>query len=538
MAGSSTASTSRTRRSISRSPTGSSSARSRSSTRRTSASRRLRSCSYPFVALWHWLVGLEGIVLYARHLHFLFTAGVAAAVFVSLRRLLDDSFSSAVYATAAIAFVPFGIHALSYNTFASGFFTAGCFLGAAWAIRGGRGFLVGAGCAHGLAIFTYPPFVLPVACCFAALYAASRPRSVRALMPGLVPAAAVTLLTVAFFAHRGIGTIDDLVTQTADFGDQGGGLGELADIASFLWTSFAHKYVAAALLVAAAAARLWRPGAALLPLLLLPLAALPADLRTSASANIYVTCFALLAPFVFVLLLRSNALARRLLLLVWIPAAVAGVTTALSSANGPINVAIGFFPALIATAVLVGLALQRVSPADFAPAVVLIAVGVALQYLSVYRDAGIQHLTTRVGEGPYAGIYTTAAKRDFLTALDRDVSGAAGPECTDRLLRRFPGRLSARPWPGGDECNLAPRCPGREQGPLSTTPARLLRATRRASRRCRAARSDPAHCVELDRPDVRRSRAPGASVRRTRYATVRAEDGYRIKRARQSSCRS
>ncbi len=48
---------------------------------------------YPFVALWNWLVGLEGIVLYARHLHFLFTAGVAATVFVSLRRLLDDAFS-------------------------------------------------------------------------------------------------------------------------------------------------------------------------------------------------------------------------------------------------------------------------------------------------------------------------------------------------------------------------------------------------------------------------------------------------------------
>ena len=135
------------------------------------------------MALWHWLVGLEGIVLYARHLHFLFTVGVAVAVFVPLRRVLDDSFSSAVCATAAIAFVPFGIHALSYNTFSSGFFTAGCFLGAGWSIRGGRSFLVGAGCAHGLAIFTYPTFALPVACCFAVLYAAARPRSVRALIP-------------------------------------------------------------------------------------------------------------------------------------------------------------------------------------------------------------------------------------------------------------------------------------------------------------------------------------------------------------------
>lgn len=393
---------------------------------------------FPFVALWHWLVGIEGLVLYARHLHFLFTAGVAASVLVSLRRLLDDSVSSAVYAAAAVAFVPFGIHALSYNTFASGFFTAGCFLGAAWAIRGGRSFLVGAGCAHGLAIFTYPTFALPVACCFAVLYAASRARSLRALVPALVPTAIGMLVTVAFFVHRGFGTIDALVAQTADFGDQGGGLGEVADIASFVWTSFTYKYAAAALLLAAAVARLWRPGAALAPLVLLPVAALPADLRTSASATIYVTSFALLAPFLVAVLLRDNALARRLLLLIWIPAAVAGVTTALSSANGPINVAIGFFPALIATAALIGLALQRVSRADLVPAVVLLAIGVALQYLSVYRDAGIQHLTTSVADGPYAGIYTTAAKRDFLTALDRDLGAAVGPDCRIVFYDTFP----------------------------------------------------------------------------------------------------
>ncbi len=492
---------------------------------------------YPFVALWHWLVGLEGIVLYARHLHFLFTVGVAVAVFVPLRRVLDDSFSSAVCATAAIAFVPFGIHALSYNTFASGFFTAGCFLGAGWSIRGGRSFLVGAGCAHGLAIFTYPTFALPVACCFAVLYAAARPRSVRALMPGLVPTAAATLLTVAFFAHRGIGTIDDLVTQTADFGDQGGGLGELADIASFVWTSFAHKYVAAALLVAAAAARLWRPGAAVVPLLLLPVAALPADLRTSASANIYVTCFALLGPVVFILLLRDNAVARRLLLLIWIPAAVAGVTTALSSANGPINVAIGFFPALIATAALIGLALQRVSPADFAPAVVLLAIGVALQYLSVYRDAGIQHLTTLVGDGAYAGIHTTAAKRDFLTALDRDLSATAGAECTIVFYDAFPaGYLLGHGKPATNATWL-----------LDVQDGRKDRYQRLLLDYYERHGGLPDVAVRLDRIPLTASASIDQTYAATepleqafgdRYATVRAEDGYQIKRARQSSCRS
>jgi hypothetical protein len=114
------------------------------------------------------------------------------------------------------------------------------------------------------------------------------------------------------------------------------------------------------------------------------------------------------------------------------------LTTAISSANGPIAVAIGFFPALIVTAVMIGLVLRRVSAADFAPAVVLLAVGVAIQYLSVYRDDGITNLTTPVGDGAYAGILTTSAKRDYLRTLERDLAAASGPECRILFYDTFP----------------------------------------------------------------------------------------------------
>ena len=423
-----------------------------------------------------------------------------------------DRSSSAVFASAAIAFVPFGIHGLSYNTFATGFFTAGCFLGAAWAMDGRRALLVAAGCAHAFAVFTYPTFLLPVACCFAVLYASTRPRSLRALVPGLLPAAIGAVATVVFFVHRGIGTIDDLVQQTSEFGDQGGDLGELTDIVSFVWSNFTYKYAAAALLIAAAVARRWRPGAALVPLLFVPVAALPADLRTSASANVYMTSFALLAPFVF-LLVRDSTLGRKLLLLVWLPAAVAGVTTALSSANGPISLAIGFFPALIVTAVLIALVLERVPWADFAPAVVLLAIGVALQYLSVYRDAGIQHLTTPIDDGAYAGIYTTSVKRDFLETLESDLEVASRARLPDRLLRHVPGRLPPRPWPAGHQRHLAPRRRGGSGDPLPAAAARLLRAAWRAPRRRRPARSNPADgvgraCADLRGAGAARARLP------------------------------
>jgi hypothetical protein len=397
---------------------------------------------YPFLKVWDSLLGLDGIILYARHLHFLFSAAVALALLVSLRRILGDRPLSAVLAAEAIALVPFGIHGLSYNTFSTGFFTAGCFLGAAWLWGGGRRTLVAAGAAHGLAVFTYPTFALPVACFFAALYLTSRPRSLRNLAPALLPAAAGALATAVFFVHAGLGTIHELVQRTSDVGGQGGGLGEIGEVLSFVLTNFTHRYLAAALLVAAAALRAWRPAAAVLPLLLLPLAALPADLRTSASANELVTNGALLAPFVF-LLIRDSVVGQRLLAVVWLPAAIAGLTTALSSANGGINVAIGFFPALIVTGALIGLALQRAagdrfSPIDLAPAVALVAIGVALQYLSVYRDAGIRDLPVLVTDGAYAGLYTNQEKRDFLTALDRDLAAVSAPDCRIVFYDTFP----------------------------------------------------------------------------------------------------
>ena len=84
------------------------------------------SAPYPFIALWESLIGLDGIVLYARHLHLFFSGAVALALFFALRRILDDRSLGAVLAGAAIAYVPFGIHGLSYNVFAAASLQPAC----------------------------------------------------------------------------------------------------------------------------------------------------------------------------------------------------------------------------------------------------------------------------------------------------------------------------------------------------------------------------------------------------------------------------
>lgn len=401
---------------------------------------------YPFVKLWDSLFGLDGIILYARHLHFLFSIAVALALFVSLRRILADRYVSAVLAGAAIAFVPFGIHGLSYNTFATGFFTVGCFLGAAW-LWGTRRTLFAAGIAHGLAIFAYPPLVLAVGCFLVGLCVASRPRSVRKVGPALAPIAAAGLATVVFFAHRGLETTRELIEQRSKFVDQGGGLSEVRDLASFVSTSFTHKYVALALLAVALLLLRWRPAAAVAPLLLSPLAALPSDLRTSAAATEFVTNFSLLAP-ALVLFIPGEILGRRLLTVVWLPAAIGGLTTALNSTNGGVNLAIGLFPGAVVAAIFLALAVRRAAAAGrlepvealaaLGPAIVFVGIGVVLQYLTVYRDAGLSRLTSRVDHGAFAHIYTTESKRDFITTLDRDLAAVSSPSCRIVYYKSFP----------------------------------------------------------------------------------------------------
>ena len=68
----------------------------------------------------------------------------------------------------------------------------------------------------------------------------------------------------------------------------------------------------------------------------------------------------------------------------------------------------------------------------------LVAIGVALQYLSVYRDASMRHLTVGVTDGAYAGLYTTREKRDFLAALDRDLAAVSASSCRIVFYDTFP----------------------------------------------------------------------------------------------------
>ena len=155
----------------------------------------------PFVWIWRELVGVDGVVLYVRHLQLLFSLLVGTAVFLGLRDVLRNAPATLLAAVAAVAFVPFDIHSLSYNTLGSGLFTAGCMLGfRSLEPRASHWWLVAAGICHGLAVFAYPTLGIAVAAAFAARIALESPRWRREIVAFGVPWLAVVGISIGMVA--------------------------------------------------------------------------------------------------------------------------------------------------------------------------------------------------------------------------------------------------------------------------------------------------------------------------------------------------
>jgi hypothetical protein len=403
---------------------------------------------YPFVRAYDAVAGTTGIVLFVRHLQFVFSLLVGAVVFASVR-LSAGVVRATLLALCCVAFVPFGIHSLSYDTLGSGLFTAGCFLGL-WSLRRPRSWRtrLGAGLAHGLAVFAYPPLAIPVAILLPIRLAGARGhRRAEALAwsPAALglPAAAMAALVWS----AGPGQVISDYRRSSTYLGQAGGFDKLRQIALHEWTTLRWPLPLLVALVLLVAAWRRRRGVAVPLLLALPVLAAPTNLASFTTSLEYVTHFAALGPVLF-WLVRGRRGAGLLFGAVWLPALVAGITTAYSSANGGVNFGIGFFPAALATTLFLVWAIEgslrhvrrgirRFGPIALAPVVAALAALVAFEIFPVYRDSGLAALATRVEHGPYAGLVTSRRKAAFLDRLERDLA-AFGPSCRITFLKDFP----------------------------------------------------------------------------------------------------
>jgi len=397
----------------------------------------------PLVRVWAELVGVDGVVLYVRHLQFVFSLLVAGAVFVGLRSVLRSTPAALVTAVAAVAFVPFDIHSLSYNTLGTGLFTAGCFLGLrSLPPRSSSWWLVAAAVCHGFAVFAYPSLAVAVVAAFAGRLVLEPARWRREILAFGLPALAIFGAAMGtVLGSAGVHAVADGYRRSSTYLGHSRSPGKLLDVVQHQWTTlhYWHLLLAALGLLLV----LWRfrrplavPLLLVLPVLCLPVAAGRA-LSSYTSSLEFVSHYGMLALPLLVLVWR-RADARRLFMAVWLPALLAGLATGWSSNNGGVNFGVGFLSAVFVTTAFLVWALEEAAAARLAlvPAVVVPALLLVLGW-PVYRDGPVSTLDATVSSGPFAGLRTSLNKKLWLEEIGRDLDRVS-PSCRIVFLRDFP----------------------------------------------------------------------------------------------------
>lgn len=344
--------------------------------------------------------GKEGIVLFFRHMYFVASALCAGLAFLTFRRLVD-TVTAVLLAAVFLAYLPFLIPNLSYDTQPSFAFFAGslCVLHAAWGERAGPWYL--AACVlQAVAAFSYPT---------------------------LFPACALSLAT-GLWLVRSRGNAGDFRRATLALALVGVvsiavvavcwkllGPERLAETMKYMGSLNAHEFSLGKL------RQLLRLRAIRIP------------------ASMVMMALTALGPLAYFRLPPGEREPFRLVAIaLYLPACVAGVIFGWTSSNGVMVSAIGLQAAALSTLAVASRLGARRPIAVALGMTLVVAALVASQYGWIYRDDPTPRLTTRMTEGPFRGLYTTPAKAAFLSQVARDVAAASAGARTILFFDGFP----------------------------------------------------------------------------------------------------
>jgi len=394
---------------------------------------------YPLVKLHVLVRGTTGIFLFIRIVYVLFFGSVGwAAYAVGARRL--PRHTALLAGSPAIAFIPYGIPGLSYNTLSSGLLAIGLFMLAGALLappdeppRFLRDRLTWSGFALGAATFAYPSLVVSAGVGTVAVFVLASGRRVVSALRVALGGGMFALLVSPVFLLAGRRHLQEVIAYS------GGGMPMTTAKLHTVWTQFVAMhpewpFMVVVVAIAMAVARKW-PRLIVLGLPLIPLLAKGSPVPGTGTALAYVSSFALLAP-VIGFALRDTRFALTLVVGVWVPSASAGAIAAWSSSNGAIAAGLGLFPAALVTGLLLAKWITELTRPfhtntlrvmfGFAPVVVLhTMVKIALADDAVYRDGQLPLLGAKVTDGPYKGIYTTSERQRSLARMSADIQNLA-----------------------------------------------------------------------------------------------------------------
>ncbi len=376
----------------------------------------------PFAYLFHLFnPAATGLVLFFRHIYF---AGAISAMFIVYRCLRDkvSDEGRAFCAVVPLVFIPSCLPVPSYNSFVY-FFG----LGGQMFFLLGRS--LGAGLLHSLAAYSHPAFLTGTAATAVVALWSRRPRDFRSYLLGSALFFVLVLALVVLFGGENLRQSFAFSTQPATFGGTGK-LGMLWGELTGYWRRPLLVVIwASACAVTGLAGRLnWAValgGFAATQDFIIP------D-EVSYGLHQRIACYVLFSAFLIVVDRRGwrdrenlNWLAR-----LWLPAFLAGGSLAFVSSNGLLMAPLAWVGCLIyafwrilrfqASALPVMRDWRRA--VNYSAVVFILAQAQVFTLTHFYRDDGFSELDTQVSEGPFAGIYTTHQRRNFIADFTKSVA--------------------------------------------------------------------------------------------------------------------
>ncbi|MCP5045253.1 MAG: hypothetical protein GY944_29855 [bacterium] len=416
----------------------------------------------PFVKAYLFATGSQdGLVLFARHLYFAAALACAAIARSTLSALFGRAIGT-LCAAVSLAYVPFMLPTVSYNTLAYLGLFAGSMLLSSTCLPQRKPWRIGAGVlCVALAGFAYPPVsAAGLVATLLALVGVHHVREPQLRSRALAATAGAGMLALAIaaatiFSYGDLGDLARIRALSDAFAVQGGGLEKLLQIvgeALLQWKYFLALgtfcgFVTAAIRwirdprLAAATLLFTAPALLLASWLFIP------HREPFSTAPFVISALGGLAAVSLRRLCASvtphQAAALRVIL---IPSLLSGAVVVWASANGLRNGALGLLPAcLVAVGTLP--AWRSSGRGGAAPAgwpTVVFALGlvgflVLEMWTHVYRDQPIHLLTARMESGAWQGIYTSEDKQRYIQTLERDIAHWRGNARTVLFMDYFPG---------------------------------------------------------------------------------------------------
>jgi hypothetical protein len=403
---------------------------------------------YPFFKIFAWVnKSTDGIILFNRYLFFIFYFVISYIVFRVSKKLIGWQ-TALLIACSCLAFIPFNIPSLSYNTLGCGFLTLGMIAGFS-GIQHNKDskYLFYSGILLALAVISYPTLVISVACYVLIMLLIIREHYWRNVLK-FAAGGIVVLLPVLFVVlQAGVDNVLRAIEYFQSYGVHGGAISKFITEWDKLIVAIPHKIP---LLISIALYLLSYkrfPIIGVIALLLFPVLLIDSNTFASITASMSLLInYSLVAVVLLLTNLKNDAVAR-IFWSLWLPSFIAGNMLMWSSSNGYVASAFGLVPASLATALMTSIIIstsfgekhrELTKYAQIVSPIVIVVFLLIVQRESVYRDEAIDQLDYQVKSGPYSGLYTSIQKIEFMNSLKSDIKSVSDSKQTVLFYEHFP----------------------------------------------------------------------------------------------------